>query len=83
MAFAKAVRRADVEVILGGARRYADDPNRDPAFTKQPATWLNADSWENGPLPVRGRAESKDARALSTVEIGQRLQQQSERLALQ
>lgn len=52
-AFVNAVGRADVGVILEGARRYADDPNREAGFTKHPATWLNADSWENGPLPVR------------------------------
>jgi hypothetical protein len=22
-------------------------------FTKNPSTWLNADAWENGPLPSR------------------------------
>lgn len=81
MAFAKAVRRADVEVILGGARRYASDPNREAEFTKQPATWLNADAWENGPLPARGQAQSKDDRAMRTLEIGRRLQEQ-ERLAI-
>ena len=44
---------ADSE-LLGAAMKYRDDPNRDERFTKNPATWLNADSWENGPLPPRG-----------------------------
>jgi hypothetical protein len=38
-----------------GLKRYRDDPNREDAFTKNPSTWLNADAWENGPLPARGR----------------------------
>jgi hypothetical protein len=53
--FEKALNRASLEVILAGAKRYRDDPNREDAFTKNPSTWLNADAWENGPLPARGR----------------------------
>ena len=53
--FQRALERASLEVILSGAQRYRDDPNREQAFTKNPSTWLNADAWENGPLPVRGR----------------------------
>jgi|SRR5215831_4013959 len=53
-AWPAAVRRAHgVEPLLDGARRYAADPNRVDQYTKQAATWLNADSWENGALPVR------------------------------
>jgi hypothetical protein len=54
-AFKKAVERARVDVIVAGAERYRDDPNRELAFTKNPSTWLNADAWENGPLAPRGR----------------------------
>jgi hypothetical protein len=53
--FEKALSRASLEVIVAGAERYRDDPNREDAFTKNPSTWLNADAWENGPLPARGR----------------------------
>jgi hypothetical protein len=53
--FEKALGRASLEVIIAGAERYRDDPNREEAFTKNPSTWLNADAWENGPLPARGR----------------------------
>ena len=53
--FENALKRASLEVILSGAQRYRDDPNREQAFTKNPSTWLNADAWENGPLPGRGR----------------------------
>lgn len=50
-AWAKATKTADPEVIIAGAHRYADDPTRVPKYTKNPATWLNAGSWMNGPLP--------------------------------
>jgi predicted transcriptional regulator len=53
--FVKALKRETLELILDGAMRYRDDPNRDDSFTKNPSTWLNADAWENGPEPVRGR----------------------------
>lgn len=53
--FQKARKRATLEVILSGAERYRDDPNRLPEFTKNPSTWLNADAWENAPEPPRGR----------------------------
>ena len=46
-AFRSALNRAKFEEILAGAIRYKNDPTRDPKFTKYPATWLNADSWEN------------------------------------
>jgi hypothetical protein len=49
--FEKALDRAALDVIVAGAERYRDDPNREHAFTKNPSTWLNADAWENGPLP--------------------------------
>jgi hypothetical protein len=49
--FEKALDRATLDVIIAGAERYRDDPNREAGFTKNPSTWLNADAWENGPLP--------------------------------
>ena len=42
--------------IIAAARRYADDPNRVPAYTASPLTWLNQGRWEDGPLPPRGAA---------------------------
>lgn len=56
-AFASALTRASLEDILAGAIRYKNDPNRLDEFTKYPASWLNADSWENGPLPEDSRAK--------------------------
>lgn len=52
-AWLKAVQSASAEVIIQGARRYADDPNRHPAYTAHPATWLNAHRWSDEPLPQR------------------------------
>lgn len=46
-AFKSALKRAKFEEILAGLLRYRNDPNRDPDFTKYPATWLNSDAWEN------------------------------------
>lgn len=53
-AYAKALKKTDPATILAGAERYAADPNRDPQYTKLPATWLNAESWSDEPLPARG-----------------------------
>lgn len=60
-AYAKAVRRADPDLIVNGARRYRDDPNRDDPFTAHPATWLNRDGWNDGPLPPRSRPSGTSA----------------------
>lgn len=46
-AFKSALTRAKFEDILAGAIAYRTDPRRDPNYTKYPATWLNADAWEN------------------------------------
>lgn len=56
-AFAKALERTSIEVIVAGSERYRDDPNREGGFTKLPSTWLNAGCWDDDPLPARpGRA---------------------------
>jgi len=52
-AFIKASKLANVELILLGAERYAADPNLpDPKFVPLPATWLNQERWDDGPLPL-------------------------------
>lgn len=52
----------ELEAILAGARRYRDDPNREPQYTAHPATWLNQGRWDDEPLPARGeRAAANDA----------------------
>lgn len=53
-AWAAAVKKAgDVELLFAGARRYSDDPARDPKYTKHPTTWLNGECWGDEPLPAR------------------------------
>jgi len=65
--FEKALTRASLEVIIAGAERYRDDLNREQAFTKNASTWLNADAWDNGPLPAR---ISRKPRRLTNAEEG-------------
>ncbi|WP_052961447.1 MULTISPECIES: helix-turn-helix domain-containing protein [unclassified Leucobacter] len=69
-AFARATKKVSVEVLVAAARAYREDPNREQAFTKYPASWLNAEAWENGPLPARsggqqGTAAERMARELT------------------
>lgn len=47
--FLKALKRASAETLISNATRYANDPNRNPGYTKLPTTWLNNDCW-NDPL---------------------------------
>jgi len=56
-AYAKARKIATAEELVEGAIRYREDPNRDPSFTKLPATWLNGKCWEDGPLPERNASQ--------------------------
>jgi hypothetical protein len=52
-AWMKAIKVETPEVIIAGAIRYADDPNRHPSFTAHAATWLNAHRWNDSALPPR------------------------------
>jgi len=52
-AWAKAILKADPEVIIAAAAAYADDPNRVQEFTAHAATWLNQERWNDDPLPQR------------------------------
>lgn len=57
--FTKACAGVSPEVIIAGAQRYADDPNREPEFTAHPSTWLNQGRWDDDPLPARGSSGPK------------------------
>jgi len=61
-AFERAARRASPARIIEGAIRYANDPNREQAYTAHPTTWLNRDGWEDAPLPGRGGTNDQVAR---------------------
>ena len=52
-AWQRAIKRADKETINSGATRYRDDPNREDQYTKYAEGWLNADGWNDEPLPPR------------------------------
>jgi len=59
-AFRKAIKLNAVIDIIDGAKAYAEDPNLpEKQFIKNPATWLNAEAWNNGPLPKRKTTDSK------------------------
>ena len=59
-AFKRAVKKQDPEAVIAGAKAYAEDPNLpEKQFIKNPATWLNAEAWNNGPLPKRKTTDSK------------------------
>jgi hypothetical protein len=59
-AFKKALKTSPAVEVIEGAKRYAEDPNLpDKQFVKNPATWLNAEAWNNGPLPARKKTDSK------------------------
>lgn len=52
-AFAAACKDDDATIITAAAFRYSADPNREPQYTKHPATWLNQGCWEDDPLPSK------------------------------
>jgi len=61
-AFRKACKNFQAIDIIAGARAYAEDPNLpEKQFIKNPATWLNAEAWNNGPLPKRKTTDNKKA----------------------
>lgn len=64
-AWDKVTRSVDAELIINGAHRYADDPNRDQAFTKHAATWLNGACWDDDPLPNRTSKITRDQNVLA------------------
>jgi len=69
-AYGRALARAPAAHIIEGAARLRDDPNRDPAFTPHPTTWLNQDRWDDDPLPPRGSAPDDQAGRLMRGEPG-------------
>ncbi|MFI5891945.1 hypothetical protein ACIA5D_17730 [Actinoplanes sp. NPDC051513] len=40
-------KKADPADLVDGAAKYRNDPRRKPDYTKNAATWLNAESWKN------------------------------------
>jgi biotin operon repressor len=59
-AFRKALKTFDAKEVIDGAKRYAEDPNLpEKRYIKNPATWLNAEAWNNPPLPERKKTDKK------------------------
>jgi hypothetical protein len=84
-AFRSAMKHATFEQIIAGAIAYRNDPNRKPEFTKYPATWLNADSWENEIAPSpdseaaeRARLRREKERAASDAFLAEQRQIESQ-----
>ena len=51
-AFKTALKQADVDDIIAGARRLRDDPNLpEKRYIPYPGKWLRAEQWEDEPLP--------------------------------
>ena len=51
-------------LAIEGARRFASDPNLPKKrYIPYPATWLNGERWEDGPLPARTRRGASWSRA--------------------
>jgi hypothetical protein len=60
-AFMKAVKDVGLEAVMAGVRRYAADPNLpDPQFVPLPATWLNQERWDDGPLPLNRKLTNSE-----------------------
>ena len=60
-AFRKVLKTTDAQTVIDGAKRYADDPNRQDEFTAHPTTWLREGRWDDDPLPERGSSERTKA----------------------
>lgn len=75
-AYEKARKIATQEQLIEGVIRYRDDPNREPSFTKLPATWLNGKCWEDGPLPERV-TQNKPSGSQMRLQAGFELMQQT------
>ncbi|WP_230670953.1 helix-turn-helix domain-containing protein [Rathayibacter sp. Leaf248] len=72
-AFLRMAKKHDVEQIIAGARRLAQDPNLpEKQFIPYPATWLNREGWEDEALPERSdrpRAYSDDDEGLDWLAV--------------
>ncbi len=84
-AFRSALKRAKFEDILAGVIAYRNDPTRNPEFTKYPASWLNADSWENAATASADSEASERARIRreKELEASRSFLEEQRRLSLQ
>lgn len=74
-AFGK-LSQAKGKLAIDGAAAFANDPNLpEKRFIPYPATWLNGERWEDGPLPVRTRRGASVSRADENAAILAKLEQ--------
>jgi len=60
-AWRSALKKADPKLIIDKAKAYAEDPNLpEKRFIKYPGSWLNAEAWNNPPLPERKKTDKKE-----------------------
>jgi hypothetical protein len=81
-AFKSALKRTKFEDIIAGAIAYRNDPSRKPEFTKYPATWLNADAWENAATLPEVR-QANDERRLKEKQRSEAYLREMEEMAKQ
>ena len=56
-AWASAIQKTTPAAIIAGAKKYAQDKDRDPKYTAYPATWLNQERWlDEAPTAEQGQA---------------------------
>jgi uncharacterized protein YdaU (DUF1376 family) len=69
-AWRAAIRKADPEQIIAGARAYALSVlESDPQFVKHPATWIRGGCWDDEPPPTADRpVEDIEAKAAANAE---------------
>lgn len=62
-AFMKQATVTDVNIILGGTDRLANDPNLpEVTYIPHPSTWLNRQGWDDEPYPYRERTKEEQER---------------------
>lgn len=67
-AFGKALATAgSLDVLVQGARRYANDPNRDPKKSKYAQGWLNDERWNDEDAEDSGSAALRLLRERGTA----------------
>lgn len=85
-AFMSALNRAKFEDILASVIAYkAEVGDKEPKYIKNPATWLNADAWENvyQPSPDSVAAEKARQRKQRDLEESKRFLEEQAKLAEQ
>lgn len=62
-AFLTACEEVPADEIVTAAQRYADDVNREDAYTAHPTTWLRRGGWDDDPLPARNSSKKTGGQA--------------------